>query len=140
MFIWDDNGMFRLLDGHQRFATLVKLKSEGYEIPELPIVKIEARDLNHAKKKLLAVTSSYAKISNDGLKDFMEDMDLSVLEGIELGGFDDFDFLLPNIDMDDDDKEDLQKGFVIEAQFPNETERDTVYQSLLEQGYMVKIK
>lgn len=107
-FVWEHNGLYNLLDGTHRYLTLVKLKQEGYEIPLIPVVKIEARDLSHAKKKLLAVTSSYAKITDDGLYEFLNDVEWPIddlgdfeLEGINKDMFvdkffkDDQDLTLP---------------------------------------------
>lgn len=92
-FVWEENGIFNLLDGTHRKLCLTRLKEEGYEIPKIPIVKIEANNLEHAKKKLLAVTSSYAKIQKEGLTDFLEGMDTEFLDSIELEGITDFEVL-----------------------------------------------
>ena len=80
LFVWPKDGIYNLVDGHQRFATLNKLKSEGYTIPDLPCAVIEASDINEAKRKILAATSSYGKIDDQGLYEFMEKNSIDMSE------------------------------------------------------------
>lgn len=61
VFVWDDNGTLRIIDGHQRVSALTDLKSKGHEIPYIPIVRIIADDIVDAKRKLLAVSSQYGE-------------------------------------------------------------------------------
>jgi len=70
IFIWGNN----ILDGHQRVFVLKQLKNEGYEIPEIPVVEIEAKDLQEAKKLLLLINSRYGKITEEGLYEFIQDL------------------------------------------------------------------
>jgi hypothetical protein len=75
-FVWEDGGVLKLLDGTHRKETVLRMREEGIEFPELlPIVKILADDYSQAKRKLLAVTSSYAKITEGGLKNFVFDIE-----------------------------------------------------------------
>jgi site-specific DNA-methyltransferase (adenine-specific) len=99
--VWPNNGVYNIIGGTHRKLALTKMKEEGYDIPKIPIIKIEANDLQHAKKLLLLETSSFAKITEEGLAEFMEDMDFSILEDVELEGMEDFDFLIPPIEGDD---------------------------------------
>ena len=74
--IWEDpdkNKLF-ILDGHQRFAALNALKKDGYSIPEIPIVMVEADSYEQAKHKLLAAASQYGKPNLDGLQEFLADV------------------------------------------------------------------
>jgi hypothetical protein len=69
--VWDDLGTYRILNGHQRLATLRKLKKEGQTIPKIPISLVEAKDMEEAKRKVLALTSQYGEMDNAGLKEFI---------------------------------------------------------------------
>jgi ParB-like chromosome segregation protein Spo0J len=69
---WKDKGTYRILNGHQRLATLRKLKDEGHTIPQIPISLVEAKDMDEAKRKVLALTSQYGEMTNEGLKEFIE--------------------------------------------------------------------
>lgn len=72
-FVWEnlEDAQFYLLDGTQRLTTLLRMKEEGYAMPQFPVCLIEAKDENEAKSKLLAAASQYGKISESGLSDFL---------------------------------------------------------------------
>ena len=74
-FVWDDKGEWRLLDGHQRLKTLLKMREEGYDIPLLPVDYIEADNEEDAKRKLLHITSQYGEFSTDGFENFTFGLD-----------------------------------------------------------------
>jgi hypothetical protein len=83
-----------ILDAHQRISTLKLLQSEGYYIPDLPTVFVEAKDKREAKEKLLQLNSPYGKMTNEGLDEFMNE------KGFELS-YDLLDTLeLPDINID----------------------------------------
>lgn len=70
-FIWQDHETKWILDGTQRYRVLSKLRNEGYEIPPLPIVPIEAKDILEAKRKLLGFASQYGNMTSQGLYEFI---------------------------------------------------------------------
>lgn len=74
-FVWDDKGEWRLLDGHQRLKTLLKMREEGYDIPLLPVDYIEADSEEDAKRKLLHITSQYGEFTADGFENFTFGLD-----------------------------------------------------------------
>lgn len=76
IFVWKgvDN---HILDGHQRLKALLALRQEGYEIPLLPVVYVDADSEAHAKEKLLYITSQYGSFDREGFADFTEGLDLS---------------------------------------------------------------
>ena len=76
MFVWDDAGEYRLLDGHQRLKTLLWMREKGWDIPMLPVDIIEADDEQDAKKKLLAITSQYGEFTTDGYAEFINDIEV----------------------------------------------------------------
>lgn len=91
--VWVNEGNLVLLDGHQRIRTLTQMAAEGWGIPEIPYCTVEAQDYKEAKRKLLGAASQYGKIEEQGLYEFMQDMDLPA---IELKG----SFALPEIDLE----------------------------------------
>ena len=76
IFVWDDAGEYRLLDGHQRLKTLLWMRERGWDIPMLPVDIIEADDEQDAKKKLLAITSQYGEFTTDGYAEFTNDIEI----------------------------------------------------------------
>lgn len=79
-FVWDDGGVYRILDGHQRKVALMSLVAEGWEVPELPVVVIPAKSESHAKEILLTVTSQYGEFNVDVLQQWCEDLDDSIAQ------------------------------------------------------------
>lgn len=70
-----------ILDGHQRKTGLTRMRDEeGYEVPPLPCTVVHARDYREAKKKVLALTSVFGKMTEKGLHGFMVDAGLSIDE------------------------------------------------------------
>lgn len=75
-FVWNDSEDFRLLDGHQRLKTLGHMRRKGWQIPELPVVYIDADNETDAREKLLLITSQYGEFTLEGFKDFSEGFNL----------------------------------------------------------------
>ena len=60
-FVWfDEDECPNILDGHQRKTAFASLEAEGYEIPEIPYVKVHASSCQDAAEKLLQINSRYA--------------------------------------------------------------------------------
>lgn len=79
IFLWNDGGNSYLIDGHQRALTLKKMRDEeGYEIPKLPVVYIDAGSRREAADKVLAATSNYGEITPDGLYQFMNNFEIKM--------------------------------------------------------------
>lgn len=76
IFVWDDSGDYRLLDGHQRLKTLIWMRENGWDIPMIPVDIIEADSEQDAKKKLLAITSQYGEFDLDGFIEFTSDIEI----------------------------------------------------------------
>ena len=64
-FVWKNKNWNYILDGHGRELALSELKKEGYEIPPLPVVYIQAENEGDAKEKLLRVNSRFGDITNN---------------------------------------------------------------------------
>ncbi len=73
IFVWGD----KVIDAHQRLRVLKKEKAEPFKIP---YVEIEAANEQDAKKKLLAISSQYGKIIQEGFDEFTFDLDSDWLD------------------------------------------------------------
>ena len=73
-FVWENNNNKYILDAHQRQKALQSLFSDGYSIPDIPVVYIQAADRKEAKEKLLHISSQYGKFDQEGLQIFCEDI------------------------------------------------------------------
>lgn len=73
--VWD-NGKTYLLDGVHRCKVLDILDGEGYDIPDkFRADFIECKDKKQAKKMILVYSSRYAKLLEEGLYEFVQDLD-----------------------------------------------------------------
>ena len=97
IFVWDEAGEYRLLDGHQRLKTLLWMRQQGWDIPMLPVDIIEADDEQDAKKKLLAITSQYGEFTVEGYAEFINDIEVEDCVRLVDG---DFMFRDGDIDLD----------------------------------------
>lgn len=101
-FVWSHDEINHVFDGHGRLLALKYLKSKGEEIPNLPVVYINAKNEAEAKEMLLKLNSHYGKMTTESVIEF--------LDGVEI----DFDEIaLPDTFMD----------FSVETE-PEETEGD----------------
>jgi len=76
--VWADGDTPYILDGTQRYRTLSKMAEEGFEIPPLPYVKVDAKDKREAMRKLLALASQYGKVEAPGLYEFMTTAEIDI--------------------------------------------------------------
>lgn len=83
-FVWDDSGNRRLLDGHQRLKTLLNMQKDGFDIPELPVVYVDAENEKDAKEKLLLITSQYGEFELENLQQWLDDVENEVKENFRL--------------------------------------------------------
>jgi site-specific DNA-methyltransferase (adenine-specific) len=81
VFVWQDF----VIDGAGRKVAVQNLKKEGYELPEIPVVDIEAKNLKEAKQKALEVSSQYGEITKESFIEFTEDLELD-FDTFELKG------------------------------------------------------
>lgn len=77
--VWKDpKGKLHILDGHQRIRTVRKMvEFEGFTCAEVPVAYVEAKDLRHAKRKLLAAASQYGETTEQGLYEFMSENEIT---------------------------------------------------------------
>jgi len=74
MFVWEFNGKKYTLDGHGRLAALRSFEQEGYEIPLVPIVYIQAENMKQAIAILLLCNSRFGYITESSAGLFMGDI------------------------------------------------------------------
>lgn len=79
-FIWKYDDINFCLDGHGRILGLNEMKKTGEEIPDLPVVYIQAADEDEAKNKLLRLNSQYGIMTADSIMEFAGDMELNLDE------------------------------------------------------------
>lgn len=86
--VWvNENDEYCVLDGTQLCRTLVALEREGYDIPQIPITKVEAKNFRDAKQKILVLASQFGTFNGQGFLEFSQDLELSEIN-------------FPSIDMD----------------------------------------
>lgn len=83
-FVWCFKNDMYILDATQRYYALESLEEQGYTIPKIPYITIDAKDKKDAAQKLLQITSRYGTIneSTTFFEDF--DIDLSFIENVEI--------------------------------------------------------
>ena len=91
-YVWYHNNQLDLLDGTQRKRTYGQMETEGYKIPLVPIVRVEAPDLATAKQILLTMVSQFGHVEGQGLYEYSLDA------GLTLEQLRDYDF--PNLNLD----------------------------------------
>lgn len=76
--VWEDksDGLIYIIDGHQRRISLLRMKKEGYKIPQVPINWVEAEDINHAIRKVLSAASQYGVVTEVGLNHLIGKIDI----------------------------------------------------------------
>lgn len=77
---WTDpeDGKIYIIGGHQRCRTLSQMRSEGWEVPPVPIVHVEAKDFFEAKRRVIQDISQYGKVEREGLYAFMSQANIDI--------------------------------------------------------------
>lgn len=86
VFVWQD----KILDGTQRTRVLQKMVEDGWKLPGgvVPVCDIAAQSLDEAKDRLLGYVSQYGTVTAGGLDAFLEGMDTSAMDTVDIPGFD----------------------------------------------------
>lgn len=82
-YVWEDpeNGTIFCLDGKHRTLMLEQLLKEGYYVPYLlPATFIHCENKKEAAKLVTIYSSIYARVSQQGLFDFMKEYELDFSE------------------------------------------------------------
>lgn len=109
-FVWQDaDDTMYCLDGRHRYLVLEELQAEGVNVPELlPGMFVECENKKEASKLVLVFSSIYAKITKEGLAEFVSlfALDLpNMLEQITLPEFSIEELLPLPTDLDAEPKE-----------------------------------
>jgi hypothetical protein len=78
-FIWKTDKNY-CLDGNGRLEAIKLLSEKGQELPDFPVVYIDAADEIEAKEKVLQLNSSYGMITKDGLAEFSEGLEIDLAQ------------------------------------------------------------
>lgn len=75
--VWESDGVIYCLDGRHRYLDLKQVSELGNEVPELlPATFINCKNIKEAAELVLVYSSAYAKITQQGLLDFVKNFDL----------------------------------------------------------------
>lgn len=107
-FIWKQNGAMRCIDGHQRSRVLNVMKEEGYKIPPVPVVYVDAATEKEAKEKILLLSSQYGKYSMDSVYEFLTTAEIN------------FDDMKEIIDLPQFDLTEFERGYFQNVDHGNE--------------------
>jgi len=79
-YVWEDpTGILYCLDGKHRIQILNELVTDGVNVPDqLPAVFIDCADKKEASKLVLVFSSAYARVTDQGLKDFISFYELDL--------------------------------------------------------------
>ena len=90
--VWKHNGINYCLDGRHRYLDLEKVIASGKVVPdELPATFINCTNMKEAAELVLVYSSSYAKITQQGLFDFVQNFDLDFPDLQTMMNIPDFD-------------------------------------------------
>lgn len=79
--VWKNKGKMYIIDAHQRETVLIRMRDqEGYTVPKVPVSWVHARDRSEAALKVLASASQYGEVTSDGLKAFIDEFDIKMVE------------------------------------------------------------
>lgn len=117
--VWHYDGKIFILNGHQRRITILRMEQEGYEIPDLPCIVVQADDIKQAKLKVLSLTSQFGSMSHDGLKEFCEQSDLEMSEVLDSFSFPEIDEFIE--DNENNTPDEIKKGDVEFSEFIGES-------------------
>lgn len=75
--VWENEGKLYCLDGKHRWMDLHKVEESGVEVPSLlDATFMDCTDINEAAELVLVYSSAYARITQDGLNNFIKKFDL----------------------------------------------------------------
>ena len=84
LHVWESHDKLYLIDGHQRVNSLLRMRDDGYEIPEIPYCLVKAKTFDDAKRRVLQGVSQYGKIDKEGFRDFVSDLDFTFDDKFDL--------------------------------------------------------
>ncbi|MBC7750074.1 MAG: site-specific DNA-methyltransferase [Methylotenera sp.] len=77
--VWEYEGKLFCLDGKHRFLDLIKVAELGHNVPDdLPATFVDCENMEGAAELVLIYSSAYAKITQQGLFDFVSKFNLDI--------------------------------------------------------------
>lgn len=77
--VWEHEGKLYCLDGKHRFLDLIKVAELGHNVPDdLPATFVDCENMESAAELVLVYSSAYAKITQQGLFDFVSKFNLDI--------------------------------------------------------------
>ena len=116
--VWQDGDKLYCLDGKHRFLDLIKIADAGINVPDLlPATFIDCRDIKEAAELVLIYSSAYARITNEGLLNFMDKFKLTlpdIASTMDLAHFDfeAFEKFMPGNEIEKAVYDKLQEKFI----------------------------
>jgi hypothetical protein len=128
--VWVWQNKMNIINGHQRLRTIkTMVEKEGFIVPPLPVNFVQAKNWNEAKRKILALTSTYGRTKKEGLFNFLKDSDLnprSLLEDVKIADFDLIDFYETYYTEKSSDDLDLGNGLEEKPEVANPDEEESI--------------
>lgn len=92
--VWEHEGVLYCLDGRHRFLDLDMVSKSGYNVPDLlPATFIDCEDMQEAAELVLVYSSAYAKITQQGLLEFVQTFNLDFPDIQDLINIPEFDLI-----------------------------------------------
>lgn len=90
--VWQNEGILYCLDGRHRFLDLCSVAELGHDVPEfLPATFVDCKNMKEAAELVLVYSSNYAKVTQEGLMDFVLKFDLDFPDMQSMLNIADFD-------------------------------------------------
>ena len=90
--VWQSEGVLYCLDGRHRFLDLKQVSELGNIVPDLlPATFIDCDNIKEAAELVLVYSSAYAKITQQGLLDFVKNFDLDFPDMQQIMNIPEFD-------------------------------------------------
>jgi len=137
IFIWNNEDNKMILDGHQRLSALTSLQRDGWDIPPIPVVYVDANDEEEARRMLLSIASQYGEWQKEELDIWLNDIDASIVETLRLVD----ESILENKDDKDQKTKTINYDSKIEliVTLQNEIEAEDLYTELTGRAMVCRI-
>lgn len=142
---WKNDSKNYVFDGTGRHLALLQLETEGYDIPELPVLFIEAKNLKEAKKYALQKSSTHGQITQTSLADFTsDDFEIDELKDLALEEFslEPLDYMIKSMEEPIIDEKSVIDKIIIRVyiECQDENMQEKIFNHLQELGYEPKLQ
>lgn len=145
--VWkDEKNTPYILNGHQRLRTLIRMEAEGFQIPEIPILIIRAKDREEASMKLLSLTSQFGVMTQKGLYDYIKTNNIQIDKVVQNFKFPEINLKKFNIEFFGGNQEEANKAppdttpqSIVIITCKDEYEMRMLYDEMTTRGYECKL-